>query len=510
LAAVCEWIVRGGEQARYWESEVTIPCPLIAEIDDSDPQDVRVWGNFWEFSYATRGTTLFCVSGGERPGLLHLRAADSGYEVFNEEMVGDGEAYAKDMRRIFGSIRMIKLDALDREEVRTQYIADYVLQNGLPFTQYQDYGWDPVQLPSAPETPEAAQIARYADPMGWSIDYDLREFSFDGYTDIEMGLSGVGELRGIGIYFERYADTDAETVIAERVQQMVKPEIEEVTIGAEGVPSTMLRDGTTRGEVIKDTYVIALNETDTLAVTVRNTYYAENGDPIVPGADAALEKTLSTFRLTQGAKKSDEAESSEQLQPAPMLEEKEVVAALEKVGLPGIISKEETDSYEMSHAQYVVRSPTETYAGTDNRVFVAAVSAVDYEGEQMLLTMFDQRVESAQIEWEDWKRQIVFATLLYGGFKDEESVYRAFCEKALPHDFEKGLPDVYDNCSWDVQLPEGYCVVSYSHRSQKKYNEDGFEVREHSACMRVNIYESYELFQKISHPNSAQEQAAIN
>ena len=81
LAAVCEWTVRGGEQARYWEAEVTIPAPLIADVDASNPQDVRVWGNFWEFSYTPQGTTLFCVSGGERPGLLHLRAADGGYEV---------------------------------------------------------------------------------------------------------------------------------------------------------------------------------------------------------------------------------------------------------------------------------------------------------------------------------------------------------------------------------------------------------------------------------------------
>ena len=298
LAAVCEWIVRGGEQARYWESEVTIPCPLIAEIDDSDPQDVRVWGNFWEFSYATRGTTLFCVSGGESPGLLHLRAADSGYEVFNEEMVGDGEAYAKDMRRIFGSIRMIKLDALDREEVRTQYIADYVLQNDLPFTQYQDYGWDPVHIPGTPETPESAQIIHLVSPMGWSIDYDLREFSHDiAYGELES-LTGVGKLQGISMDFERYRDTDAESVLAELERQMERPRREETFIGADSIPVTLVRDAALRNEVLKGSYVLALNETDTLAVSVSNTYYAVQGDPVVPSADAALAKALATFRLT--------------------------------------------------------------------------------------------------------------------------------------------------------------------------------------------------------------------
>ena len=103
LAAVCDWIT-SGEGRKYLQAEVTIPCPLIAEIDDSDPQDVRVWGNFWVHNYKAVGTTLISVSGGECPGLLHLRAAENGYEVFDAELVGDGGAYAKDMRRIFGTL----------------------------------------------------------------------------------------------------------------------------------------------------------------------------------------------------------------------------------------------------------------------------------------------------------------------------------------------------------------------------------------------------------------------
>jgi len=297
LAAVCEWTVRGGEQARYWEAEVTIPAPLIADIDDSDPQDIRVWGNFWSFNYTSRGTTLFFVSGGERPGLLHLRAKEGGYQVFDEEMVGYGDAYAKDMRRIFGTIRMMKLNALDSKTVLTQYIANYVLQNDLPFTQYQDYGWNPVHIPGTPETPESAQRVRYADPVGWSVDYDLREFSLSSFSNNETGLAGVGDLEGIHIDFERYDGTTAEAVIALLAEQMKQPTQKPVTIGAKNIPATMLRDGTTRDEVVKDIYVIALNETDALTVTVRNTYYAVSGDPVVSGGKEALEKTIKTFRL---------------------------------------------------------------------------------------------------------------------------------------------------------------------------------------------------------------------
>ena len=263
LAAVCNWIT-SGEGRKYLQAEVTIPCPLIAEIDDSDPQDIRVWGNFWVYSYKAVGTTLISVSGGECPGLLHLRNVENSYEVFDAELVGDGGAYAKDMRRIFGPLRMMKLDAIDGDALRAQYIADYVLGNNLPFTQYQDYGWDPVHIPGTPGTPEATQIIHLVSQMGWSIDYDLREFNHDiAYSDLEF-LTGVGELQGVSIYFERYRNTDVESVLAERERQMERPLREDTLIGADKTSATLLRDTATRDEVLKGSYVIALNETSPL------------------------------------------------------------------------------------------------------------------------------------------------------------------------------------------------------------------------------------------------------
>ena len=171
------------------------------------------------------------------------------------------------------------------------------------------------------------------------------------------------------------------------------------------------------------------------------------------------------------------------------LEKEAITATLEKAGLPGIISESETTSYTEGHILYVVRSPTETYDGTSNSVFLAGISSMNYEGERMLSTTFDQRVVSDQIEWEDWKQQIVFATLLYGGFENEEDVYRAFLEKELP--------DGKTSFGWDAQLSGGYCMVAYSSRSHTTYNEDGFPIRKQSASLRVNIYESYELYQKL-------------
>lgn len=302
LPAVCAWLVGEWEQqGAFWQTAVTIPSPLIVEVDDTDPQDIRIWGNFWCYSYQPRETTLFCVSGGERPGLLHLRTADQGYEVYDAAFVRDGTNYGPDLLRIFGEARVLKLNELDADAVRGQFIADYVLGNRLPFTQYQDYGWDPVPIPGTPETPESAQFVRFQDPAGWSIDYDLREFSLNQYSHLQTGLSGVGDLQGISILFELHPDTGEAEVLSELAEQMEQPEQKATAIGAEQTPATLLRDGATRREVIKDTYVLSLPDGGCLTVTVRNTYYNIPGDQVVPGADAVLEKTLASFRLTEPA-----------------------------------------------------------------------------------------------------------------------------------------------------------------------------------------------------------------
>ncbi len=122
-------------------------------------------------------------------------------------------------------------------------------------------------------------------------------------------------------------------------------------------------------------------------------------------------------------------------------------------------------------------------------MFPADISSANYEGERVLYTIFDQSVDSNQIVREDWKQQIVFATLLYGGFENEEAVYQAFLAEELPD----GKPAFM----WDAQLPEGYCTVSYSYRSNRTYDENGFSVQNQSAFLRVNIYESYELYQEL-------------
>ena len=135
----------------YAEAAYCIPCPIIISTDDSNKDDVLVWGDFWVFNYDLSGDTLKTVSGGDHPGLMHLKKTDKGVEVTDFEQVEDGAGNMESAKRIFGD----KYDAFHeinsseelREEKRLGYILDYVNRLHLSATMVQDYGWPAVELP---------------------------------------------------------------------------------------------------------------------------------------------------------------------------------------------------------------------------------------------------------------------------------------------------------------------------------------------------------------------------
>ncbi len=133
------------------ENEVTIPCPIIVYMDESNNDDIRVYGNFWIYNYALERDTLKTSSGGSYPGCIHLKSTDAGYEVTDMEIVEDGSNYTESAKKIFGEHYddFVKAtgDSATTEEIRAQIIANYVAANNLSVTAYQDYGWDPVALP---------------------------------------------------------------------------------------------------------------------------------------------------------------------------------------------------------------------------------------------------------------------------------------------------------------------------------------------------------------------------
>ncbi len=136
---------------QYAQAEVCIPQQIVVATDESNDQDIKVWGDFWVFNYNTAGDTLKTASGGSHPGLIHLRKVDNGYEVTSFDAVGDGSQFEPTAKKIFGD----KYDAFmkmhsndkEREQNRAQGIAQYVKANDLKVTMYQDEGWPAVKLP---------------------------------------------------------------------------------------------------------------------------------------------------------------------------------------------------------------------------------------------------------------------------------------------------------------------------------------------------------------------------
>ena len=135
----------------YAQGEHCVPIHNVVAIDESNAEDILVWGDFWVFNYNQVGDTLKCVSGGNHPGLMHVRQTDNGFEVNSFDQVEDGSNNLPSAKRIFGdkyeAFQAINSNKEDREKLRAEGLATYVKKQGLSATTYEDYGWPAKQLP---------------------------------------------------------------------------------------------------------------------------------------------------------------------------------------------------------------------------------------------------------------------------------------------------------------------------------------------------------------------------
>ena len=135
----------------YAEAEYCIASPFVVSTDLANQDDALVWGDFWVFNYDVAGDTLKTVSGGNHPGLMHLKKTENGFEVIGFDAVEDGAGNLESAKEIFGDnydpFWEINSNQEKRESIRLQFIADYVKKHNLPVKMVQDYGWPAVALP---------------------------------------------------------------------------------------------------------------------------------------------------------------------------------------------------------------------------------------------------------------------------------------------------------------------------------------------------------------------------
>lgn len=129
----------------YLQGDVCIPYAFVMSTDVGNPEDILVWGDFWVFNYEISGDTLKTVSGGNHPGLMHLKKTDSGYEVTGFDAVADGADNLPSAKRIFSDkfdlYQEFSSAAEKRETERLRFTADYVKKHNMSVTMLQDYGW---------------------------------------------------------------------------------------------------------------------------------------------------------------------------------------------------------------------------------------------------------------------------------------------------------------------------------------------------------------------------------
>ena len=134
----------------YAEAQHCVPFHSIVGVDESNADDILVWGDFWVLNYNQVGDTLKCVSGGNHPGLIHVRQTENGFEVTAFDQVEDGSNNLPSAKKIFGekydAFHAINSDEQMREKLRAEVLAEYVKTHNLSVTMYQDYGWSAKKL----------------------------------------------------------------------------------------------------------------------------------------------------------------------------------------------------------------------------------------------------------------------------------------------------------------------------------------------------------------------------
>ena len=148
MAAIGRYMTEIG--SNYTPGEHCIPYCLIAGTEEDNPEDIRIWGDFWVENYNQAGDTLKSVSGGSHPGCMHVKKTDKGFEVFQFDAVGDGSDFTPTAKVIFGDLydTFMALSSNDdaKKTARAESILEYAEANGLDISCYQDFGWPAVRI----------------------------------------------------------------------------------------------------------------------------------------------------------------------------------------------------------------------------------------------------------------------------------------------------------------------------------------------------------------------------
>lgn len=290
-----------GEEA----ADLSVCTPVVLKVDDSDPSDVKVWGEYWLDQFQLQKTTLFHTAGGSFGGVAHLDATGAAPMLISMDPVEDGTDNGPSIERLFGPEGLTEAysEAVDNiNEYRAKALSYYINENGLYITQFQDFGWPPVPIPGAPETREEDQIVDHVSNYAYTTQFDMRQICADETEDCDL-FSSVHCDDWNDFLIEIYSsDEDMDAIISNidkansDYDSWKDPERDDQATfaGVEGCTLLSIPGPYEDGQKVFTVYLVPREE-DTLVVEVTSDYSADDEKQMA--TDGIIEGFLGRIEL---------------------------------------------------------------------------------------------------------------------------------------------------------------------------------------------------------------------
>lgn len=146
LEAITDHMVTEAKKFFGGQGALEIPTPYIVKTDDSNDNDVKVYGNFYIYGYELYGTIFHNKNGGSFPGCYHLKKESDGYSYIRHEIAEDGSKNYESLVKICGGDEDLAkaIFSVANEEdaaTRIKYVKMYRDANNLRISGIKDYGW---------------------------------------------------------------------------------------------------------------------------------------------------------------------------------------------------------------------------------------------------------------------------------------------------------------------------------------------------------------------------------
>ena len=188
--SVCHFLIENsfGDEA----ADLNVCVPIVLKMDDSDPKDVKLWGEYMVYKYRLMKSSLIEEAGGSFGGVAHLDTTGGSPLVKDFDFLEDGAGFDESLDKLFGKegLKDAYLEACDnRDQYLAEALANYINKNGLYITQYQSNGWAPVPVLNAPPTRDEDQIVDHVSNLSYTAQYDMRQMSFFEIDDSDTFCS---------------------------------------------------------------------------------------------------------------------------------------------------------------------------------------------------------------------------------------------------------------------------------------------------------------------------------